>query len=238
MRTLLLLALFFLQTAVLMAQKEIEYRQGRYERGIWGKVPKKYYSLEIYNADNLLIEKRSSGTNDSNYSRTVYEYNTNGQKISETDFLFGHQIVKRTYTYDENGWLKTMAFPHRNKEGEWGESKEEYSYDLVGTLTMRTRTSTIFKQKEAWTYTYETVDGIKKVTELYSGYNSKKKTKKITLYNTQGLIAVVTENNVRTEYEYLLFNEAGEWTKRKVCIKEGTLGVWKCYGEYRSVRLK
>jgi hypothetical protein len=196
------------------------------------KAVKHSRSIEIYNDKGQLIEIRSKFNKDL-YDKTVLEYNDAGQKIKETDYWsFNPTIsITRNYTYNEQGLLETMVYQSHDKR-EYTETKELYFYE--GTdLVKKVQTISPYNSSQSWSYTYETIDGKKRVTEIHTLPGGRTKKKRVAEYNEKGLLILeLGVGGYRIEYEYT-YDANGNWITQKKCIREGVFGPWRC-GEFRK----
>lgn len=241
----------FLTITAVTAQQVYEVTYWDYgNRRLIRKTTKGAPTLEMYNADKLLTEIRKENNTDTGYTgeRTVYTYNKQKQKVSETEYSLRNEIIRQKhFEYDETGRLVKMWYPYHNKKYEPMEYMERYFYDTAGNLVKQVRTyasrylgknSIPFRlTTETSFFQIEVKNGLKTVTETMSSTNQQKKVKTVRVYNEHGHVVSVTENKakVRTTYEY---DVAGEWTVKKTCTQEGFLSPWICDGEFRRTRIR
>jgi len=207
---------------------------------------KKYLlSIEIYNTENLLIEKRNGASPDSLADKTIYEYNDSKQLIRETQYIYGHQQNPKHYTYNEDGTLQNMTTSHRNKEGDSVHVLETYYYDGEKRLIRKTQVGNIVRNgvlversdhsgtdEHSWIYSYDDFKGQKRVTELYM-YGKKSGRKTVKIFNEKDLVINLRSNDIRGTYTYE-YDENGEWITKKAC--EGSSGgIIMCNKEYHRV---
>jgi len=231
-RQLCILFLLFTNSTV-KAQKIYEITFWDYNRPATKNKIKSVTSVEIYDADGLLVELRTGPLSSSSCNRTVFVYNANKQKISDSEYYFGNNLrVARNYEYDENGKLKAITYKSRNKKGERFTVTESFFYNENGLLTLKTKTGDCCVSPEKWGYTYEEKGDTKKITESWYWENKKNPKKKVTVYNSKGLLINETVDGRFTRYEYQ-YGDDGEWMVKKVCARDLKITPWICKGEYK-----
>lgn len=235
MKTALLIFLTFCGTTA-KAQLEVEiwYWVYTYDYTTSRNSKEVKYSRtrELYNDKGQLIEIRRNFNKDL-YDKTVLEYNNAAQKIKETDYWAAtlRLPVSRNYSYNEQGLLETMVFRGHDKK-EYTETKELYIYEGA-SLVKKMQTISPYNSSQTWTYTYETVNGKKRVTESHTLPGGRKKKKRVDEYNEKGLLILeLGVGGHRTEYNYT-YDTNGNWVKKKMCVREGFFGPWRC-GEFRK----
>lgn len=197
------------------------------------KAVKQSRTVELYNDKGQLIETQRNFQKDK-YDKTVLEYNDAGQKIKEIDYWWYYPgySVTRNYTYNEQGLLSSMMYRQRNKPGDTTETKELYFYEGAN-LVKKTQTISPYNSTHTWTYSYKTVDGKKVVTELHTLPGGRAKKKRVDKYNEKGLLVLeLGVGGHRTEYDYT-YDTNGNWITKKICVREGVFGPWRC-GEFRK----
>ncbi len=236
MRTVLIIFLTLCSFTSVKAQYEVEIWQWAYDYDYatsrYTKEVRQYRTSEHYNNKGQLIETHRN-FNKGLYDKTVMEYNEAGQKIRETDYRRGNPglMVTRDYTYNEQGLLETMVFRGQDKK-EYTETKELYTYESANVVK-KVQTISPYNSSQTWTYTYETVNGKKRVTESHTLSGGRKKKKRVDEYNEKGLLILeLGVGGLRTEYEYT-YDSNGNWVTKKMCIREGVFGPWRC-GEFRK----
>jgi len=216
-------------------QQTVESTYWRYINGMEERQVKAGVEQEVYDANGLLIEK----SHNNGYNKTVYSYNEKKQKVGEEDFEgIDKPVIKRSYTYNENGQVATMSFPSRNKEGDNFTTTTTYSYDASGRLIKTSTTAEGFREGIIVIYTYEN-KGDKKIVTQRTSTASGKKLKylnRTTTYNNKDLVVDEIVGSSAYHYEYI-YDAQGEWVTKKVCLKQDrALSPWRWQGEYRRVK--
>jgi hypothetical protein len=246
MKTIFFFLFTFLLSCSLQAQHIVEISYWKYTNGLNSKQKKQSYYLEKYNENHVLFEKATFIYNDSIYDRTVYIYNDKKQKIAEEDYVRTHKlIVKRNYTYDDNGLLQMMYWRGRNKMGDSLTWRQQYFYDSSGRMVKMMETTDGYTASLiTHRYEYENKGDAKMVTESVLSLEKKKVKKKISIYNSKGLLIKVTykglgyllDYNGDVMYEYEL-DAQGNWIKQKVGERLSAISPWIWVGEYRKKKL-
>lgn len=243
MKPVLFIFLTLCGTTSAKAQSEIEIWYWKYTYDYAtssnSKEVKHYRTTEIYNNNEQLIETRRNFNKDL-YDNTVLEYNDAGQKIKETDY-YGRgsgpeRGIIRNYTYNEQGLLASLLYRRRDPKGDTIEIQEFYFYE-GNDLVKKLQKTSPYNRSETWEYTYEMVNGNKRVTESHTLPGGRKKKKRIKEYNEKNLLVLeLGVGGYRTEYSYT-YDTEGNWVTKKVCVREGVFEPWKC-GEFRKSLLK
>jgi hypothetical protein len=223
-------------TDFVQAQKTYEVTWLNYGNGVIIKQRKTIVYWQIYNADNLLTEQRYP-PHDGIEKRIIYRYNDKKNLVAEEEYPHDPWKPVKKYNYDPSGSVTDIHWIQRDKKEDSIDHYESYQYDTEGRLIYKEQKRSVRGRAYgtmAWKYSYELIDGNMKVTETWFVNGKKKNKKKYTLYNEKGLIVRTRDGSDYTKYTYE-YNEKGEWIVKQLCVKDSSIGMWRCEGEFRRV---
>lgn len=181
----------------------------------------------IYKYKNGLLTDSLNYSNDKFISGKKYYYNEERQKIKECKIGSSENMMtSSTFSYDDNGLLKTEYYQTYNHKYDCKEKGTFYFYDNEKRLIKKIDSVLSYNlksSKETILYKYTLEDEDQLVIE-YRLINSKKnKLRKIktSTYNPNGVLIFEIDHSMkikkRFEYQY---DEGGNWIVKRVFQKE------------------